>query len=65
MEGKEFNFVEGRDYYLEKGQIILTESYLARRGKCCSSRCRHCPYDPPYSKGNTKLKEKKGTDYDF
>lgn len=57
MEGKEFIFEQGRDYYLEKGQIILTESYLMRRGKCCGSGCRHCPFDPSHLKGTTELKK--------
>jgi len=57
MEGKEFRFEQGIDYYLEKGQIIMTESYLKKRGKCCSSMCRHCPYDPPHTKGTIELKK--------
>ena len=57
MEGKEFKFEQGRDYYLEKGQIIMTESYLARRGKCCGSGCLFCPYDPHHTKGSTELKK--------
>jgi len=57
MEGKEFNFEQGRDYYLDKGQIVLTESYLKRRGRCCGGKCRYCPYNPSYIKGNTELKE--------
>jgi hypothetical protein len=57
MEGKEFKFEQGRDYYLEKGQIIMTESYLKRRGKCCGSGCRHCPFDPIHTKGNGELKK--------
>jgi len=36
--------VEGRDYYLEKGYWVFTELYLRKRGKCCGSGCRHCPY---------------------
>ena len=53
-------FIEGRDYYLEKGQIIMTEEYLAKRGTCCGSGkgCRHCPFDPIHTKGTTTLKEK-------
>jgi len=58
MEGKEFKFEQGKDYYLEKGSIILTEEYLVRRGKCCSSGCRHCPYWPPHTKGSDVIKEK-------
>jgi hypothetical protein len=58
MTEKKLKFLEGRDFYFEKGKIIMTESYLAQRGECCSSGCRHCPFDPPHTKGNVKLKEK-------
>ncbi|MFN7656422.1 MAG: DUF5522 domain-containing protein [bacterium] len=58
MEGKEFKFVEGIDYYLDKGSIVLTEEYLTRRKKCCGSGCRHCPFWPRHTKGNTELREK-------
>ena len=58
MEEKEFKFEQEVDYYLEKGQIILTESYLVRRGKCCGSGCLHCPYEPKHEKGNSTLQEK-------
>jgi len=50
-------FEQGKDYYLENGRIILTERYLKKRGKCCSSGCRHCPYWPPYKKGSTEIKK--------
>ena len=36
--------VEGVDYYLEKGYWVLTEHFLRKRGYCCGSGCRHCPY---------------------
>lgn len=32
------------DYTIDGGKIILTESFLLRRGFCCNTRCRHCPY---------------------
>jgi len=35
---------EGRDYYNENGVMVFTASYLQRRGYCCGSGCRHCPY---------------------
>ena len=57
MEGKEFKFIQGVDYYLEKGSIILTEEYLKRRGKCCGSGCRHCPYWPYHTKGSTEIRK--------
>ena len=36
--------VEGEDYYLEQGRYVFTESFLKKRGYCCQSGCRHCPY---------------------
>jgi hypothetical protein len=38
------SLVEGKDYYLEGGLIVFTEDFLKRRGFCCESGCRHCPY---------------------
>ncbi len=38
-------FVEGLDFYFEDGLMVLTRRYLANRGYCCESICRHCPYD--------------------
>jgi iron complex transport system substrate-binding protein len=35
---------EGKDYYNENGVMVFTASYLQRRGYCCGSGCRHCPY---------------------
>jgi hypothetical protein len=33
------------DYYLsEEGFIIFTEAYHLKRGYCCKSNCKHCPY---------------------
>jgi hypothetical protein len=33
------------DYYLSpEGHIIFTESYHLKRGYCCKSGCKHCPY---------------------
>jgi hypothetical protein len=36
--------VEGEDYYFEGAFIVFTERYHLRRGYCCESGCRHCPY---------------------
>ena len=36
--------VEGVDYYVENGLLVFTAHYLRRRGYCCRSGCRHCPY---------------------
>jgi hypothetical protein len=35
---------EGVDYYLEGTAVVFTASYHLRRGSCCGSGCRHCPY---------------------
>jgi hypothetical protein len=56
LESNKFNFELGRDYYMEKGEIIFTESYLIRRGKCCGSLCKYCPFWPT-EKGNEILRE--------
>jgi hypothetical protein len=28
----------------ESGNYVMTEYYLKKRGHCCQSGCRHCPY---------------------
>ena len=33
-----------KDFYVENGLYVFTESYHLKRGKCCKSGCRHCPY---------------------
>ena len=35
---------EGLDYYLENGLFVFTATFLQKRGYCCESGCRHCPY---------------------
>jgi Family of unknown function (DUF5522) len=36
--------VEGEDYYLEDGLFVFTSAYHLKRGSCCHSGCRHCPF---------------------
>ena len=37
--------VLGRDFYFDKeGLMVFTAEYHLRRGYCCGSGCRHCPY---------------------
>ncbi|MGB0891518.1 MAG: DUF5522 domain-containing protein [Flavobacteriaceae bacterium] len=37
--------LEEDDYYLnEQGYKVFTEKYHLKRGYCCKSGCRHCPY---------------------
>ena len=36
---------EEEDYYLSpEGFIVFTEKYHLKRGHCCQSGCKHCPY---------------------
>ena len=46
-------FVEGEDFYWEGGFIVFTRLYHLKRGYCCGSGCRHCPYQPRWTKGET------------
>lgn len=33
------------DYYIDENkQVVLTESFLRKRGRCCKKGCKHCPY---------------------
>ena len=34
-------------YYSKDGLIIFTEKYHEKRGYCCQSKCKHCPYGFP------------------
>lgn len=36
--------VEGEDFYREGALVVFTAAYHLRRGSCCESGCRHCPY---------------------
>jgi hypothetical protein len=37
--------VEGVDFYREGAYVVFTAEYHLRRGYCCESGCRHCPFD--------------------
>jgi hypothetical protein len=50
-------FVQGKHFYLENGKVVFTELYHKERGCCCGKKCRHCPFDPKYEKGNTNVKK--------
>jgi hypothetical protein len=40
------------DFYFENGLVVFTAAYHLRRGYCCGSRCRHCPYrEHPWAGG--------------
>jgi hypothetical protein len=35
------------DFYFEGPYMVFTAAYHLRRGYCCNSNCRHCPYKEP------------------
>ena len=42
--------IEGEDYYMDGPYLVFTEAYHRKRGYCCGSGCRHCPWkDEPGS----------------
>lgn len=44
-QNNENKLIEGEDYYLTpEGYRCFTEKYHLKRGYCCRSGCRHCPY---------------------
>jgi hypothetical protein len=34
----------GEDYYYDGPYVVFTAQYHLKRGTCCNSGCRHCPY---------------------
>ena len=36
--------LEPGDYYMEGPYLVFTAQYHLKRGYCCGSGCRHCPY---------------------
>jgi len=40
--------VQAGDFYFDAaGLMVFTAEYHLRRGYCCGSGCRHCPYPNP------------------
>jgi hypothetical protein len=35
---------EGDFYWTEEGYRVFTKQFHLKRGYCCESGCRHCPY---------------------
>ncbi len=36
--------LEPDDFYFEGPYVVFTSAYHLKRGYCCNSDCRHCPY---------------------
>jgi len=49
------DFKLGEDYYVEDGLVIMTAAFHLKRGTCCGSGCRHCPYVPRHQAGTAKV----------
>mgnify|MGYP000939288681 CR=1 FL=1 len=44
-QSNENKLIEGEDfYYTPEGYKCFTEKYHLKKGYCCKSGCRHCPY---------------------
>jgi hypothetical protein len=43
--------LEPEDYYFEGPNLVFTAAYHLKRGTCCGSGCRHCPYKTENSDG--------------
>jgi hypothetical protein len=50
--------LEPGDWYFEGPDIVFTAQYLLKRGTCCGSGCRHCPY----GQGGRRLKTDQTTE---
>ena len=44
------------DSYWQDGKMVMTEEYHIKRGSCCGSRCKHCPFWPQHLKLNKELR---------
>jgi hypothetical protein len=52
--------LDPEDFYIsEEGYIVFTEKYHLKRGHCCKSGCRHCPYGYNKKTGRNDLPAKK------
>ena len=36
--------LEPEDFYMDGPNMVFTAAYHLKRGYCCGSGCRHCPY---------------------
>jgi hypothetical protein len=54
---KKANLEPDEFYYSEEGYIVFTEKYHLKRGYCCKSGCKHCPYG--YDKKTDTFKKSK------
>lgn len=54
-ENNENKLIEGEDFYFTpEGYKCFTEKHHLKRGYCCKSGCRHCPYGYDKKTGHLK-----------
>ena len=51
LVGNDEPYIESEDYYMDGPYFVFTSAYHRKRGYCCGSGCRHCPYDNESSEG--------------
>jgi len=49
------SLVEGEDYYVEGGLVVMTAAYHKKRGYCCGNGCKWCPFEPKHQAGATTI----------
>jgi uncharacterized protein (TIGR00290 family) len=54
MSNQVTELVEGVDYYVEQDRWVFTAEYHRKRGHCCQSGCRHCPFGNPPTDGDRR-----------
>ncbi len=43
-ESTEGDSLDPEDFYLENGYVVFTAAFHKKRGYCCGSGCRNCPF---------------------
>ena len=41
---RELGELAPEDFYFEGPYMVFTAAYHLKRGRCCNSGCRHCPW---------------------
>ena len=55
---KPYELESGDFYRTVEGYIVFTEKYHLKRGYCCQSGCKHCPYGFNKKTGRIEKKTK-------
>ncbi len=54
-----FKELDPNDFYMVGDKIVFTRNYHLKRGYCCKSGCKHCPYGYDKKTDSVKKIEKK------